>query len=62
MTEEKVCFIKTIIYRGEADPASVAAFKAKNINIISWEELLSLGKAHISPHNPPNPDDLALIM
>lgn len=62
MMESQQSFLRRIIFKGDTDPEAEKALREKGITVISWDNLIKLGKENPAPHNPPKPNDLALIM
>ncbi|KAG4300723.1 hypothetical protein PCK1_003152 [Pneumocystis canis] len=61
---ENIPSLKIIIYYGEPEKETIdcIAKKVEGIKIISYEELISLGKENPVDPVPPSPDDLLCIM
>ena len=55
-------FLRTVIYKGEAEESAVTTLKAKGLTLISFDDLEKLGKEHPSDHRPPKPEDTALVL
>jgi long-chain acyl-CoA synthetase len=56
--------LKTVIYHGKVDEEKLLKYKKElsSINLLSFDELIDLGKKNPRAHVPPKKEDLACIM
>eukprot|EP00208_Stichococcus_sp_RCC1054_P000779 CAMPEP_0206135542 /NCGR_PEP_ID=MMETSP1473-20131121/813_1 /ASSEMBLY_ACC=CAM_ASM_001109 /TAXON_ID=1461547 /ORGANISM="Stichococcus sp, Strain RCC1054" /LENGTH=674 /DNA_ID=CAMNT_0053527461 /DNA_START=39 /DNA_END=2063 /DNA_ORIENTATION=- len=54
--------VKTVVYWGAGDAASIAAIKALGINVASFQDFMAAGCAAPQPPCPPGPEDYCTIM
>lgn len=54
--------VKTVVYWGTADSASIAATKSLGMGVYSFDEFLAMGRAQTVDPVPPKGEDLCTIM